>query len=77
MEDTGRSLPGGVAVAIVDLVGCDGDVGEWYLDQVQPIEPFPVRGRLGLYDVDIPAGIKRAKEPLKCPPHGWEGWEPE
>jgi len=65
-----------VAVAIVELVGCDGDEGEWYLEQVQRIEPFPVRGRLGLYEVTCPSALKKIGKPLRCPPDGWEGWVP-
>ncbi len=26
----------------------------WVLENVQPIDPFPVKGRLGLFDVEIP-----------------------
>ena len=48
VQDFGQPLPIGVALAIVELVACDSDEGEWYLDKVQRIEPIPVRGRLGL-----------------------------
>ena len=75
-EDTGQSLPVGVAVAMVHLAGCDGDEGEWYLDHVQPIEPFPVSGRLGLHEVTCPAKLKKIGAPLECPRDGWEGGDP-
>ena len=26
----------------------------WVLDGVKPISPFPVKGRLGIYDIDLP-----------------------
>ena len=77
VQDTGQPLPVGVAVAVVDLVGCDAEEGEWYLDKVQRIEPFPVRGRLGVYEVTCPSALKKIGKPLKCPPDGWEGWESE
>lgn len=35
-----------------DLDGFDGF--SWILDKVQLIEPFPVKGRLSIYDVDHP-----------------------
>ena len=59
----------GHAIAIADLVSCrpmlrsDKDralcdywekLYAWILDNVREIEPFPVRGQLGLYEVEIP-----------------------
>lgn len=64
--------PYGYAVAVAQLVGCRMmracDVKNAYCDQypaamawllkdVQRIKPFPVKGRLMLYDVEIPEGV--------------------
>ena len=62
--------PKGVAVAIVDLVDvrpatpadataarcqpCE-DAFAWLLAHARPVDPFPVKGRLGLFDVDLPS----------------------
>ena len=63
----------GKAVAVCRLVGCRPmqDVDEtstccrrypgaysWMLQDVYAIDPFPVRGCLGLYDVEFPEGQK-------------------
>ena len=60
--------PAGFAVAVADLVDCrvmtkaDEDAAQcsiypnafaWILQNVRSIEPFPVKGKLGLYEVDI------------------------
>ena len=57
----------GKAIAVVDLVDCrlmtdaDADAAlcdvykgmwSWVFENVRPIEPFPVRGQLGLYEVE-------------------------
>jgi len=51
-------LPRGQAVCIVELVDCVWDEEEdcwaWRLRSAQPVKPFPVRGRLKLYDVEMP-----------------------
>lgn len=62
------SLPRGVALCIVNLSiirpGNESDTEftggvdptgflVWHLDDVQPIEPFPVRGQQMLFDVDL------------------------
>lgn len=51
--------PVGCAVAIVRLSDIQpsleyDDLFEWMLADVERIEPFPVKGRLGLYDVTLP-----------------------
>jgi hypothetical protein len=65
------ALPRGVAIAVVDVVGCrpmaEGDAGAaccplepgafvWLLTGARPIEPFAVHGRLGLFNVELPPG---------------------
>ena len=61
--------PVGVALAVVDLLDCrpfvagdetaaccraePGDFA-WCLGNVRPVEPVPVKGRLGLFSVDVP-----------------------
>lgn len=64
----GTEPPFGVAVATATLVRClrmaDRDsqaaciakytrAYSWILRDIQAIEPFPVRGQLGLFDVDL------------------------
>jgi hypothetical protein len=59
----------GMAVAIVNLVDvrlmkkgdekkalCElfTDCYSWILKDVKKIEPFPVKGKLGFYDIDVP-----------------------
>src|SRR3972149_4120356 len=63
--------PAGFAVALADLVDCRpmttadedaaacsiyGGAYSWGLNDVRRIEPFPVRGQLGIYDVQVPEG---------------------
>lgn len=63
--------PVGCALAIVRLVNCrpmttDDEAAAccslypgayaWELESVRTIEPFPVKGRLGLYEVALPEG---------------------
>lgn len=68
---TPNIAPAGYAVAIVRVVDCrpmnrsdepqaccgiyEGAYA-WVLADVRPIQPFPVRGQLGLYEVEVPAG---------------------
>lgn len=64
-------MPGGVAVATVDLVGCvpfgpehvvpawfdampDRPCFAWLLTNPRPVAPFPVKGRLGLFEINLP-----------------------
>lgn len=61
--------PAGCALAVVRLVDCrpmtERDQLEaccsvypgaiaWILEDIRPVEPFPVRGRIGLFDVELP-----------------------
>lgn len=45
-----RSLPRGVAICLVDIVGMDGSPGDWAWRLAHPVRvrPFPVKGKLGL-----------------------------
>lgn len=60
--------PAGCALAIVHLVDCRPmtkadeasaccelypNAHAWVLTQIRPIKPFPVRGQLGIYDVEF------------------------
>ncbi len=60
--------PAGHAIAVVELVDCrpmtmeDQDAAccpiypgafSWILRNIRRVKPFPVRGQLGLYDVDV------------------------
>lgn len=74
--------PAGFAVAVADLVDCrvmtkaDEDAAQcsiypnafaWVLQNVRAIEPFPVKGQLGLYEVDIKPESLLAKKTSKQP----------
>ncbi len=51
-------LPSGEAVGIVNLTACEraGDgTWRWLLSDARPVEPFSVKGQLGLYKVTVPA----------------------
>jgi hypothetical protein len=69
-----RIEPAGCAVAVVELTDCRpmtlsdeaaakcpiyDDAVAWVLRNVRAIEPFPVRGQLGLFEVDVPAEALR------------------
>jgi hypothetical protein len=71
--------PAGQAVAIADLVDCRPMAKEderaagcetypsaqaWVLENVRKIEPFPVKGSLGLFEVEMPEQIRQASVPL-------------
>ena len=72
---TGTEPPFGCAVAIVTLVDCRAmtvldeaaactemyqRACSWVLENVRPVEPFPVTGQLGLYEVDIEQEASRS-----------------
>ena len=61
--------PAGFAIAIADLADCRAMTREderaarcslypnafsWLLRNIRKIHPFPVRGKLGLYEVEVP-----------------------
>ena len=63
--------PAGCALAVAELVDCRPMTAEdenaavcprypgafsWVFENIRQIEPFPVRGALGLYDVQLPHG---------------------
>lgn len=50
-------IQSGYAVCIVEITDCqpDGDGGyAWSIANVRPIQPFPVTGKLGFYEVQYP-----------------------
>lgn len=68
--------PAGCAVAIVDVVGCSPmttkdepaagcpvyeNAQAWVLANVRRVKPFPVKGQLGIYEVELPEGVKGIK----------------
>jgi len=73
-------LPTGHAVAVVELtevrrmspadergacVRFEEGLFVWVLTNVRPIEPFPVRGQLGIYEVDVAEGdLKPSREAM-------------
>ena len=68
--------PAGVALAVVEVVDCrpDPDIEDhgWCLDRLRRVvRPFPISGRLGLYDVELPPGCRLARVQLR-PPNWWE-----
>ena len=64
--------PAGMALAIVDLIDCrpmsvldepaarcrkyEG-AHSWVMERIRAIEPFPVQGQTGLYEVELPAAF--------------------
>lgn len=65
--------PAGYALAIVRVVDCrpmsERDEPEacctwypgayaWVLDDIRRIEPFPLKGQLGLYEVELPESVR-------------------
>lgn len=61
--------PAGCALAVAELIDCRPmtksdeipaqcsiypNAFAWVLSNVRPIDPFPVKGRLGLYEVEFP-----------------------
>ena len=48
-------LPAGRAIGIMDISACEkvGDEYWWTIGSVTRIPPFPVLGRLGLFDVEL------------------------
>lgn len=50
----GWYYPRGYALCIVELydITHNGDCFEWHLRNVRPVQPFKVKGKLHLYDVD-------------------------
>lgn len=63
-----KNLPKGVAVAVAELVDCRQMVEDdsvpamcpvypravaWILRKIRPIEPFPVKGQVKLFDVEV------------------------
>lgn len=57
-EDKAK-YPRGVAVCVVDLVDIEveepGEAYDWILENPRRVDPFPVKGKLHLYDVDTAA----------------------
>lgn len=68
--------PAGYAVALAQLIECRpmtlGDEREamcdvyesaiaWVLKDVRPLKPFPVTGKLGLFDVDVQTALLTAQ----------------
>jgi len=68
--------PLGMALCVANLIACDPmkpedyerakcdyylDLYSWKLDDIRPINPFPVKGMLGLYDVDVEGKIEFMK----------------
>ena len=79
---TPKIEPAGYAVAVADLVDCramtkaDEDAAQcsiypnafaWVLKNIRAIEPFPVKGQLGLYEVDVTPDLLIAKRAPKQP----------
>lgn len=77
-----RIEPAGCAVAVADLVDCrvmtkaDEDAAKceiypnafaWVFQNVRAIEPFPVKGQLGLYEVDVAPECLSARKTSRQP----------
>lgn len=76
-----EGLPTGVAVCIVELVGCRPmtwrdekaamchcvpGLYAWDLDNIRPIVPFAVTGHQGWFDVKVPENMQQAQEGQKA-----------
>lgn len=60
-EENGTHGPYGAALGIVHLASIGlGTVFEWHLRHPEAIPTFPVRGRLGLFEVQVPPYLARA-----------------
>jgi len=73
-------VPAGCALAIVQIVDCrpmtmrDSEAAccppyhgawSWILENIRPIDPFPVKGMLGIFELDIdPALLSHNKLPV-------------
>lgn len=72
--------PAGCAIAVAELVDCrvmtkaDENAAKcpiypnafaWVLQNIRAIEPFPVKGQLGLYDVDVKPELLSARKAAK------------
>lgn len=46
----------GVAACVVRVSRIEGEKPyyDWILEDVRPVKPFPVKGKLGLYEVELP-----------------------
>ncbi len=68
----GHIIEYGKAICIATLSGCRRMTHEdetlslcrcypaaysWVLENIRPVEPFSVKGKLGLFDVELPEGI--------------------
>jgi len=62
------NLPKGVALCIATITGCERMIPRdearaccewyegaysWFLSDIRPVEPVPVRGKLGIFDVEV------------------------
>lgn len=71
-DKDGRPLPKGVMVCVVDLYDItkdeDGEF-EWHLRNPRPVYPKPIKGRLGLFEVDDGSieYIDTAQQPASSP----------
>lgn len=70
--------PAGFALALADLIDCRPmtkrdeayarcalypDAVAWVLANVEPIQPFPIKGQLGLFNVEVAAELVTPKLP--------------
>jgi hypothetical protein len=78
--------PAGVALAVARVADCrpmtkDDEAAaccrvyagafSWVLEDVRRIEPFPVKGSLGIYEVNVEAGfLDRSVQPKDASPSG-------
>jgi hypothetical protein len=72
LSPTIKINPAGMALCVADLVDCrpmrvsDEQAARcptyegafaWVLNNIRPIKPFPVKGQLGLFSVEMPEGF--------------------
>jgi len=67
-----NGLARGHAICVVDVIACDDDGAggyAWVLDNVRPVWLFPVKGRLGLFEVPR-SRITIRGDRCQCNPEG-------
>ncbi len=67
--DVRRFKPGDARAACVEATGDDF---AWVLGNVRRIDPFPVAGKLKMFDVPLPARTRTTRRPVRRTPDNCE-----
>jgi hypothetical protein len=62
-----RGKYAGLAACIVTVKSVEGHKPcyDWILENVRLVEPFPVKGKLGLYEVELPQDLEKELQDIK------------